>query len=327
VPGADADGGGDVVASEPAAPELNPETGKPWDKISAPDPGTPEAEYRPCFVAGTLVDAGERGIPIEHLARGDRVAAREAGQPQTDGSYAVLDAPQGRTNRLVRVDVGDSRITCTRYHAFSVVGKGWVKASQLAADDRLETRSGQSTAVTAVEAVTLPEDIPTYSLIVDEVSTFFVHAGQEWVLVHNGGPADWDRELWWLFDKQPKLRETDTDGQSLWRTSSRAEVETFMRVRVHEMTRGIGVIHAYYTPEQFAAAGLRIDPTPSNNRPAAAGLQHGSLRPADSAVFDAKLPKDQTPNKLSLEQMNAIRATYGTTLKPAGRIKPKDLSC
>jgi Pretoxin HINT domain len=317
----------------PAAPqsdaqesELNPVTGKPFDKATPPKSGTPEAEYRPCFVAGTLVDVGTAGVPIERLARGDRVHAREQGRPQTERSYEVLAAPQGRTDRLVRVTVGADMITCTRHHAFSVVGKGWVKASQLVVDDELETRSGDDATITAVEAVHVGEEIQTYSLIVDEVSTFFVHAGRASILVHNGGPEDWDRELWWLFDKAPKLRDTDTDGQSLWRTRSRAEVETFMRVRVHEMTRTVGTIHAYYTPEQFTAAGLRIDESPANNRPAAAGLQHGSLRPADAAVFDPSKPKDQGPNVLTLDQMNAIRAAYAK-LQPAGRLKPKDLKC
>lgn len=136
-----------------------------------------------------------------------------------------------------------------------------------------------------------------------------------------------ERELWWIFDSKPDLRGTDSDGLSVWRTRSRAEVDELMRVRVHEMKRKIDAKHAAYTPEQIEGMGLRVDETPSNARPAANGIEHGSLRPPETPRYDPSLPRDAPGNQLSTQEMATIRARYEGVEPTVPLLKPNALKC
>ena len=283
--------------------------------------------YRACFVAGTLVDAGDGAIAIERLAVGDTLFGQHAGEPASAGRYAVLDAQRGHAHRLVVIRLGGDDVVCTNRHPFSVVGRGWVDARDVRAGDRLETRSGRSLTVSEVQSRPTPR-VTTYSLIVETVSTFFVNVAGEAVLVHNGPPEgqDFDRELYWLLSHKPQLRADDLDGLSLWRTTSRKEVERFMQVRVDEMWRPLTERHAAYTPAEIRDMGLRPDPSPGRGALAKAGLRHFSLRPKSAAVFDRDKPSNKPPNELTPHQRALVVRAY-ERVRPGVRAKPKDLAC
>jgi len=136
--------------------------------VHPPKPGSKEANYKPCFVAGTLVLGNEGAIAIELIGTGDDVRGQHAGAPTSSKSYAVLDAQQGRTSNLVHVGIGADRISCTRSHPFSVLGRGWVEARALKPGDQLETNSGKPLSVTSITHERLAGDITTFSLIVAE---------------------------------------------------------------------------------------------------------------------------------------------------------------
>ncbi len=275
--------------------------------------------YKPCFLAGTLVDVGDGAVPIERLARESKVMGQHPAQAHTAGLYAVLATHRGSTGAVVEVGVDGATVRCTRQHLFSVVGDGWVPAVDLKLGHRLETATGRAALVSSVIVEHLPTDLATFNLSVETVSTYFVRIGGSSVLVHNG-PTDDDlyaQPLFWILDKKWRLRTDDTDGLSVWRTESRADVETLMATRVKVDARGVKDVHSFWTPEQLKAAGLAAPETPGTGSLAEAGLQHHSLRPEGAADPSAPLTESQFAE---LQQL--LEGAPKTT-----PVKPTELKC
>ncbi|MGL6094837.1 MAG: polymorphic toxin-type HINT domain-containing protein, partial [Fimbriiglobus sp.] len=87
-----------------------------------------------------------------------------------------------RTAAVLTVAAGGTEIGTTAEHPFWVVGKGWTKARELAAGDRLVGHDGTETRVERVEDTGRFEVV--YNLEVDEDHTYFV------------GADGWGRSVW-----------------------------------------------------------------------------------------------------------------------------------
>ncbi len=237
-----------------------PQTAPPAKQPPTTDPAAPKPAYKPCFLAGTLVDSGDGLVPIERIAVGAWVLGRGPGVGALAGRYQVTAIHHGSTAAVIQVGVGGAVIQSTRDHRFQVPGQGWVAARDLQPGDLLAQPDGTRVALQAAELLRLPVATPTYNLTVAEVSTYFVHVAGYSVWVHNESPPleGFDRTLYWLFKNLPNVRETDRDGMSLWRTNSWEDVQKFMQVRVGEGQ--ISTSHAAYTVdqiEQLSNIGLR----------------------------------------------------------------------
>ncbi|HVV86511.1 MAG TPA: Hint domain-containing protein, partial [Kofleriaceae bacterium] len=264
---------------------------------------------KPCFVAGTLVLTPDGPFPIEQIAVGTRVLAMDPDHPETLAAYRVLELFRGHADAVVDVAFDDERITATLNHRFHVIGRGWVRAEELATDDAVTGRTGPR----IVRAVTRREVVeePTFNLHVDEVSTYFV--GRAGALVHNDDP-NFDRELFWMFGdakKGPRVDPRDTDGISMWRTRNKAEVDQMMRVRRSVDGRSGSDPHQGYTREALRAKGVELHETPGNG-PLEGTLQHYSARPADAPTGD-----------LSVEQLQQVASGMKGTEPAVKNYSPK----
>jgi hypothetical protein len=310
---------GEPKVDEPKVDEPKvdePKTDEP--KTDEPKTDEPAEQYAACFLAGTLVDLGGATREIETVAPGDLVLARPADGEDEEGLFPVAAVHRNRTSRVVQLRIGEDELRCTPGHPFSVIGRGWVAAVDLRADDVLESCDGSSTVLTAVDSMRVAVEATTFNFEVQTASTYFVRIGARSVLVHNGGPdPNYDRVLYWLLGKGPNLRPTDTDGLSTWKTTSRAEVEKLMEARVNIDGRSPKDPHSFYTPEQLESAGIKPEPTPGEGTLAELGLEHNSLRPAE--VANPEVP-------LTEEQMGGLNEKLGKAGEPT-RVKPKDLNC
>ncbi len=299
-------------AQEPAK---EPAKATPKEPAKAP-PEKPAAKpYVPCFLAGTEVEVGGRATPIEVVALGDLVLGAPENDAWPPARHPVTGLHRGRARTVLRVDVAGGSLFTTRAHRFHVPGRGWVPAAELRAGDPLTDAGSEPLRIAAVERLTLVEEAPTFDLTVGEVSTYFVRAGAYWVLVHNGGPSDFGGPLYWIFGKKPKLRPDDVDGLSVWKTNSKAEVNTLMDHRVNVVGRSTSDPHICLTEGEVQAAGLVVPPTPSKD-PLAAKLEHHSLRPADAPPY---------PKELTGEQMTELTQDLGKL--PNTIIKPTQAPC
>ncbi len=120
------------------------------------------------FVPGTLVATPEGLVPIEALAVGDQVLARDEATGAQD-AQRVLRAYSAWHEAVLVLEVVTAdgtveRLVTTEEHPFWVEGTGWVVAATLIATPRL-----------------------TYNLTVEAAHTFFV--GQTGLWVHNARPT------------------------------------------------------------------------------------------------------------------------------------------
>lgn len=317
---------GKPSATEETTKKTVEERGKRGTEKKEPSKGTKEPvtreSYKPCFLASTLVDVGDGSRPIESVLVGDRVLGRmpEANDPARP--HKVLNIFGGRTDTIVRVEVGEESIATTRHHSFYVRDLGWVQACRLRCGDMLETPSGRTLAITAVSLQRYSEPVATFNLTVDEVAAYFVCIAGTSVLVHNGGsePPSYNEILMWLLGKSPKLRPTDTDGLSLWKTSSRADVNKFMEIRVKGVdARPLNDPHSFWTEAEFNTAleraGLKSVKTPGEGA-LKGDFDHFSIRPAE-ASSDAKY-------KLNADEMKVLESRL-KSLPESTRVKPVDL--
>jgi RHS repeat-associated protein len=138
-----------------------------------------------CFVAGTLVQTDKGSKPIESIKVGDLVAARD----ETTGATTykpVLQLIHHENQEIVNVTIGNNEgqqevIQATLDHPFHVSKRGWVKASDLKAGDRVDRLKGNALTVRHVERDA--QRHATYNFEVQDVHTYFVGALRAWV--HN----------------------------------------------------------------------------------------------------------------------------------------------
>lgn len=282
-----------------------------------PASGSGEARerYRPCFLAGTLVQREGQSTPIEAVVPGDRVLGAALGHDMKVGHHRVTKLHRGRTRLAVAVDIGAGTVLCTRGHLFFVPGVGWTRAEQLRVGQPVAEAGGGHLLVSAVRRLRLDEDTVTYDLTVEHVANYFVAAADHLVLVHNGGDDDYDGVRYWFFGKKPRLRDDDVDGLSVWKTTSREDVETLMAHRVNTVGRQVKDPHGYFTQEELDRAGLSYPETESSD-PLAEKLSHHSIRPRSAEDY---------PASLDAAQMDDLRQTLSETAWE--NVKPSEITC
>jgi ATP-dependent 26S proteasome regulatory subunit len=136
-----------------------------------------------CFVEGTkvLIPSGSRAI--EELSEGDTVlswdfAASRASTTRVKVKHCAL------SNETLKVSIGEADVECTPEHPFFVVGKAWVKASDIHEGDVLLTVDGGHVSVVAVVPSAHDVRVKVYDLTVSgDMPYYFV--GPANVLVHN----------------------------------------------------------------------------------------------------------------------------------------------
>lgn len=240
-----------------------------------------------CFLAGTLVLTAAGPARIEDIADGDRVVTRRPG-----GSGAPLTRPvtarlRGTTRTTVTVRARGGRVHATPGHPFSVAGSGWVAARDLLPGTTLEQLDGEPVVIEATDVAHHDVPLPTYNLSVEELAAYYVQVADRWVLVHNITLEEIQGVIYWLLGANPRVRETDVDGMSIWRTDNREQARAFWQARE---AAGQGKSnHGYFTEAQFqaelAAKGLEAPRTPGHG-PLADVLPdgHHSVRPAGTST-------------------------------------------
>ena len=134
-----------------------------------------------CFAAGTLVMTEPGLRPIELVREGDRVWALDLAT-QERCLKPVLKTFQHLRSDWRRVTIDEVSIEVTGEHPFFVKEKGWVRAENLSAGDRLVTFHPQDEAVVrGVEAASGP--IQVFNFEVEDLHDYFI--SDEGVLVHN----------------------------------------------------------------------------------------------------------------------------------------------
>jgi len=140
-----------------------------------------------CFPAGTKVATRSGSVAIEKLHVGDLVLSEDPkkGKVEQERVQAIIVRPMSSMMALKLSD--GSTITVQPDHPFWVDagrelhGKGWLKARQLHAGDRLRTASGRD--VRIVRILQHAGRAVVYTLTVAHDHTFFI--GDAEVLVHN----------------------------------------------------------------------------------------------------------------------------------------------
>lgn len=149
------------------------------------------------FVPGTLVLMADGSTkPIEEMKTGDAVLATDPETGETVSKTVVATIiGQGEKN-LVRVTIdtdGDmgpatSDIVATGNHPFWVPQlREWIDATDLQADQWLQTSAGTWVQITAVQRWT--GNAIVHNLTVDDIHTYYVIAGPTPVLAHNVNPS------------------------------------------------------------------------------------------------------------------------------------------
>ena len=141
-----------------------------------------EAGFVQCFVAGTLVSAKSGLLPIEDIQPGDLVWATDPDTGDTALKTVVRTFRNG-SEELVHLTVNGEEIVTTPGHPFWVPVKGWTKAVQLRAGDRLQLLNGEYVVVEQVQHELLEDPVFVYNFEVEDFHTYYVGAGS--VLVHN----------------------------------------------------------------------------------------------------------------------------------------------
>jgi hypothetical protein len=128
-----------------------------------------------CFAAGTPVWTDRGIVPIEQIAVGDRVLAKDVETGELS-LKPVLKATVRPPRMLTNVRFGDETIVCTGGHRFWNSGSGWIKARDLAPQILVHTVTGNTPVLKADKG----ETAQTYNLVVADFHTYFV--GQAGVL-------------------------------------------------------------------------------------------------------------------------------------------------
>jgi hypothetical protein len=312
--------------SENAAVEPNENT--PPETPAEPPRDDPN-KYKPCFLGGTFVALANGPRAIERVAVGDTVLAAAPGPVLRVGQHPVTRVHRGVTRTALDIEFGGATVRCTPGHLFLGWASDWRRADQLRVGDLVTEAGGTELRVTARRKVRFAEDTATYDLTVPGVATYFVAAGDRQVLVHNRdqGPDPFDRTLYWYFGKAPNLRVTDFDGLSVWKTTSRDDVNTLMDHRVNEVGRSPKDPHGYFSEADLEAAGIGHPQTPSTDK-LAKKLDHHSLRPPGAAEIPPGLTDPEQVSReygLNGSQMSELRTDL--TSVPTERLLPKGLDC
>ncbi|MEQ8848152.1 Hint domain-containing protein [Botrimarina sp.] len=147
-------------------------------RLPPPPPPTGGCE---CFVAGTPVWTRTGQRPIDELAAGDLVLARDP--DRGDLTFrAVLATTVRDPSPMLEVVAGGETIRCTVGHPFWVVGQGWRMAKQFREGDLVSAVDGP-VRVGSVEPMAPRR---AYNLVVEGAANYYV--GESGLLVHDNTP-------------------------------------------------------------------------------------------------------------------------------------------
>ena len=135
-----------------------------------------------CFIAGTkvLTDSGQKNI--EDIEVGDQVLAYDEETGVT--SYKpVLHLFRNTTKEWYHIQAANEEIICTGEHPFYVIGKGFIKASELNCCDKLLNANGAVVSIDCVWVERLETEQTTYNFEVADFHTYYV--SELHILVHN----------------------------------------------------------------------------------------------------------------------------------------------
>lgn len=135
-----------------------------------------------CFVAGTLVATKDGYKAIEDIKSGDYVYSENPNTGE-QGLKRVKQTFVHLTNEFVHIQVDGQNITTTPEHPFYVPQKGWTKAIELRAGDKLVLQSEKIVIIEQVQNEILETPATVYNFEVEDFHTYYVTSSS--VLVHN----------------------------------------------------------------------------------------------------------------------------------------------
>ena len=135
-----------------------------------------------CFIAGTqvLTDHGHKNI--EDIEVGDLVLAYDEETGET-AYKPVVQLFRNTTKEWYHIQAADEEIICTGEHPFYVIGKGFIKASELNCRDKLLNAHGAVLLIDSIWVEQLGAEQTTYNFEVAEFHTYYV--SELYILVHN----------------------------------------------------------------------------------------------------------------------------------------------
>lgn len=136
-----------------------------------------------CFTAGTLVMMADgSSVAIEDVRVGDHVQTwDESTDTVTTSTVTTTYVTENVPTLTVATTTG--HVTTTAQHPFRVENRGWVSAISLTSGDRIVGLDGTAATVEQVSWTGLSATV--FNFEVASTHTYYVQAGNEWVLVHN----------------------------------------------------------------------------------------------------------------------------------------------
>ena len=142
---------------------------------------TPVGEWG-CFIAGTPVKTEDGQKNIEKIKAGDLVYAKNT-ETGEEGYKEVVRVFVKDVNKLVHLQIDETKIDTTTNHPFWIVGYGFKEAGDLKEGEKVLTATGEIKTITRMEVEKLEVPVTVYNFEVQEWHTYYVSEME--VLVHN----------------------------------------------------------------------------------------------------------------------------------------------
>ncbi|MBN0048906.1 DNRLRE domain-containing protein [Streptomyces actuosus] len=203
------------------------------------------------FTPDTQVLMADGGyLPIGAVEIGDRVAAVDPGTGET---YAepVLDVFEGYgLKHLVEIETDHDPATgplrATADHPLWVVGKGWVKAADVAPGDRLLSSDGTTRPVTRTVDRGEADDTLVVNLNVGDVHTYVVASEGGDLVVHNSSCSISKGRWHHIWDRHVNTSKPKYAHKSKFHTRNKAKIHRMIRHTVkHGHRTGSRGSHVY----------------------------------------------------------------------------------
>ena len=142
---------------------------------------TPVGEWG-CIIAGTPVKTKDRQKNIEKIKAGDLVYAKNT-ETGEEGYKEVVRVFVKDVNKLVHLQIDETKIDTTTNHPFWIVGHGFKEAGDLKEGEKVLTATGEVKTITRMEVEELEVPVTVYNFEVQDWHTYYVSEME--VLVHN----------------------------------------------------------------------------------------------------------------------------------------------
>jgi hypothetical protein len=145
-----------------------------------PGPKAPPAKPCNCFPAGTTVATDRGAKPIEQIAVGDQVWARDLATGQSQ-LRSVVGLFNRQADQILTVTTTGTTLQVTPQHPFWVIGKGWTDAGDLHLGDRLSTLAGAEQHIVSITSSLTSTTVYNFEVAGDH--NYYITDAQ--LLVHN----------------------------------------------------------------------------------------------------------------------------------------------